>query len=310
MNSLFYERDNIKLIIGVGDGMRNIDNKMINEIEAENLHIEYNAFICNPINIDYYPINLEYLSKFKDDLNNTRDYQMQICDLNDNQTLNFLEEKLINKIEKIDIQQNTWYFFNNTKIINTFIKVLKIGGKFTFPFSLNNTRCYFNNILFKKIMEDNIEKLNTINIIYSERTQKYICFKNGNIFFPNSLLYFNSMIYGKKELYFNIIKDIMNKEYIIKNINEFKKYFDLEQNEKIEFSERFNHFHTHILKEYNDMFLQHCNILNFTENDIQKVFCDIIGLKMLYNYFLFFLIPFKILIDIDTNNNLIIERIQ
>lgn len=314
MNPIFVERENIRLIIGAGDGMRKINEnnieKIITELEGDNLLEKYNAFICKPFSMDYYPLNFEYLSQFNDENGDSRDYQLHIYDMNDNEGLIIFEDQLKNKVDLIDIQINTWYFITNPKTIKTCIEVLKIGGKFKFPFRLNNSRYYENLVVFKKRIEENIQNVSCLNIVYSEKTQKYICFKNGKLYFPNASFLFNFRTYGRLYNYFNIIRTALHQSDIIYKINNFKNYLEESKKDKIEFSEVFNDFYIKIITQYNFIFSQNSDNLRCTEDDIDEILNDTMGLFMFLTYFIVIEFTHKIKIDIDEENKIIIQRIE
>ncbi len=316
MNPLFYQRENIRLIIGAGDGMRELNTEYINntkqiitELEGDNLLEKYNSFICKPISMEYYPINMEYLSQFRDENEESRAYQLQICDMNDNEQLMIFEEEFKNKVEIIDFQKNTWYFINNPRMIKTCIEVLKIGGKFKFPFYLNNSRYHSHFGTFKKSVEASIKNVSSINVAYSDRAQKYLLFKGGNLYFPNALYIFNERTYGRKDDYFTVIKNALYHENIIFKINEFKKYFE-HIKDKIEYTEQFEQFYLNVITQYNHIFSQNSSKLRCTEDDIYNILCDVMGLNMFYIYFAVNNFSHKILIDIDEEKNIIIQRVE
>ncbi len=303
MNNLFFERDNIELIIGAGDGYRRINdisNNLIAEIEYENLHLKYNTFICFPIENPYYELNKFFLSKIKDENMNNRDYQLQIFNLNNNENLNNLYQILKNKVNNIDIQKNTWYFMNNHLIFDTLINILKKGGKFRYPFRINNSILAYDIGMFKNILTQNMEKLVSNKIIYNDRRKLFIRFFNSDIIFPNSTLIFNMKLIGKKEKYFELIQESINNNNLAYYINDCYKLLKEEKSEKIQFSEIFEEFLTDINTSYNYIFTKNSKFINdISENDILDSFLNIT------NLYLFFMMlsrkdfEHSILIDIE-----------
>jgi hypothetical protein len=277
----------------------NNPNNLIPEIEYENLHLKYNAFICNPIENQYYELNKIFLSKIKDENMNNRDYQLQILNLNNNDNLNQLYTMLKNKVNNVEIQKNTWYFINNHIIFDTFINTLKKGGKFSYPFRINNSIILYDIFMFKKVLTENLEKITKNKIIYNERRDIYLRIISGELLFPNSLLFLNIKLIGKKEKYFELIQEGIINNNLMYYINNLYRLFKKEKSEKIQFSDTFDDFVTDINTSYNHIFTKNSRFLqSISENDILDCFLDIT------NLYLFFLMLYiknfenPILIDI------------
>ncbi len=306
MNNLFYERDNINLIIGAGDGYRilnNDKNKLISEIEFENLHLKYNTFICNPYENIYYDLNKTFLSNLYDENMNKRDYQLQILDLNNESKLNCLYNILKNKVNLIEIQNSTWYFMNNPNIFDILINVLKKNGIFKYPFKINNSILSFDLIMFKKILNDNLIKITKNKIIYDEKRDLYLRIIGSNCIFPNSTLLFNIKLMGKKEKYFELIQKGIISNNLMYYLNNNYRLLKIEKKDKIIFSDIFDDFLTDINTDFNNIFMKNSkNLDNISENDILDSFLNITNLYIFFSMLYIKNFEHTILIDIENKD--------